>query len=45
MQFKLLNFNIIFVYLFVLGVLGLASEFGLVSLRRWLCPWFQEGRA
>jgi ABC-type nitrate/sulfonate/bicarbonate transport system permease component len=44
MQYKLLNFNVIFVYLFVLGILGLVAEFGLVWLRKWLCPWFQEGR-
>jgi NitT/TauT family transport system permease protein len=44
MQYKLLNFHIIFFYIFVLGVLGLALEFGLVWFRKWLCPWFQEGR-
>lgn len=44
MQGKLLNFHIIFVYIFVLGVLGLLLDSGLEWFRKWLCPWFQEGR-
>jgi NitT/TauT family transport system permease protein len=44
MQGKLLNFHVIFVYIFVLGVLGLLLDSGLERFRQWLCPWFQEGR-
>lgn len=44
MQGKLLNFHIIFVYIVVLGVLGLILDLGLERFRKWLCPWFREGR-
>jgi NitT/TauT family transport system permease protein len=44
MQYKLLNFHIIFVYILVLGILGLVLDFTLEWFRKWLCPWFQEGR-
>jgi ABC-type nitrate/sulfonate/bicarbonate transport system permease component len=44
MQGKLLNFHIIFVYIVVLGFLGLTLDSGLERFRKWLCPWFQEGR-
>ncbi|MFN7731352.1 MAG: ABC transporter permease [Pirellula sp.] len=43
MQSRVLNMNIVFVYLFVLGCIGLILEYALVSLRRWLCPWFETG--
>jgi|688.fasta_scaffold22070_6 NitT/TauT family transport system permease protein len=43
MQSRVLNMNIVFVYLVILGIIGLIAEFGLVRLRRWLCPWFEEG--
>ncbi len=43
MQSRVLNMNIVFVYLVILGIIGLIAEFGLVRLRRWLCPWFDEG--
>jgi len=44
MQGKLLNFHVIFVYIVVLGVLGLVLDFAVEWFRKWLCPWFQEGR-
>ncbi|MBU6236206.1 MAG: ABC transporter permease subunit [Planctomycetes bacterium] len=44
MQYKLLSFDIILFYAFVLGVLGLILDSGLEWFRKWLCPWFREGR-
>jgi NitT/TauT family transport system permease protein len=44
MQSRILNMSIVFVYLVILGIIGLVAEFALVSLRRWLCPWFEIER-
>jgi len=44
MQSRVLNMNIVFVYLVILGFIGLVAEFSLLALRRWLCPWYREGR-
>jgi len=44
MQYKNLSFDVILFYVFVLGILGLILDFGLERFRKWLCPWFQEGR-
>ncbi len=41
MQSRVLNMNIVFVYLVILGFIGLAAEFTLLSIRRWLCPWYE----
>jgi len=32
--------NIVFVYLFVLGMIGVIAEYSLLWLRRRICPWF-----
>lgn len=40
-QSRVLSMNVVFVYLFVLGILGVVAEYGLVWLRRTLCPWFE----
>lgn len=44
MQYRSQSFNIILFYAFLLGIIGLILDFGLEWFRKWLCPWFQEGR-
>lgn len=41
MQSRIQNMNIVYTYLVLLAVAGLLIDFGLASLRRWLCPWFR----
>ena len=33
-------YNVIFLYLIMLGVFGMAVDWCLTTLRRWWCPWF-----
>lgn len=33
-------YNVIFIYLILLGVFGMVVDWGLRAIRRWLCPWF-----
>lgn len=40
-QSRLQNMNIVFTYLAILAIAGLAIDWTLISLRRWLCPWFK----
>ncbi len=40
MQSRLQNMNIVYSYLAILAVAGLAIDWLLIQLRRWLCPWF-----
>jgi NitT/TauT family transport system permease protein len=42
LQSRLLNMNVVYSYLVVLGASGLLIDWGLSSLRRKLCPWFGE---
>jgi NitT/TauT family transport system permease protein len=42
MQSRLLNMNVVYSYLIMLGIFGWLADYGLVRLRRWLCPWFGE---
>ncbi len=39
---RLLQMNVVYVYLVYLGLAGLAIDFALTWLRRKLCPWFGE---
>jgi NitT/TauT family transport system permease protein len=39
---RLLQMNVVYVYLIYLGLVGLAIDFALTWLRRKLCPWFGE---
>ncbi len=39
---RLLNMNVVFIYLAILGISGLIVDWLLVQTRRWLCPWFGE---
>lgn len=41
-QSKLLNMNVVYIYLAILGITGLGLDWILLRLRRWLCPWFGE---
>ncbi|MCA9126817.1 MAG: ABC transporter permease subunit [Planctomycetales bacterium] len=41
-QSKLLNMNVVYLYLAILGLTGLGFDWALMRLRRWLCPWFGE---
>lgn len=34
-------YNVIFIYLILLGVFGLLIERTMAAVRRWLCPWFE----
>ncbi|MCM8534062.1 MAG: ABC transporter permease subunit [Lentisphaeraceae bacterium] len=42
MQSRLLNMNVVYVYLAFLGIAGLSLDYSLTLLRRKLCPWFGE---
>jgi NitT/TauT family transport system permease protein len=41
-QAKLINMNVIYIYLGILGATGLLLDYGLMRFRRWLCPWFGD---
>jgi ABC-type nitrate/sulfonate/bicarbonate transport system permease component len=41
-QSRLVNMNVVYIYLAILGLSGLLFDWILVRLRRWLCPWFGE---
>ncbi len=36
------DMSVVYVYLIVLGTAGLVTDFALIWLRRWICPWFGE---
>jgi NitT/TauT family transport system permease protein len=40
MESRILNLNVVYLYLVILGFTGLLMEWGLLWLRRKLCPWF-----
>ena len=42
-QSRLLNMSIVYDYLVILGAIGFSMDWTLSSLRRWLCPWFENG--
>jgi NitT/TauT family transport system permease protein len=41
-QSRLLNMNVVYVYLMYLGLVGLIVDVALTRIRRKLCPWFGE---
>ena len=41
-QSRLVNMNVVYIYLAILGLSGLLLDYLLVLLRRWLCPWFGD---
>lgn len=42
MQQRLLSMNIVYDYLLILGITGLIMDQGMLTLRRWICPWFSR---
>jgi NitT/TauT family transport system permease protein len=40
MESRILNISVVYIYLAILGATGLLMEWGLLMLRRKLCPWF-----
>ncbi len=40
LQQRLMNMNVVYIYLAILGVSGLLIDWALIRLRRFLCPWF-----
>jgi NitT/TauT family transport system permease protein len=42
MQARLLNMNVVYSYLAILGLVGFLIDRGLISLRHRLCPWFGD---
>ena len=41
-QSRLLNMNIVYVYIVLLGVFGFCMDRMLTRLRQWTCPWFDN---
>ncbi|GIW97238.1 MAG: hypothetical protein KatS3mg111_0571 [Pirellulaceae bacterium] len=41
-QSRLINMNVVYIYLAILGLTGLCFDWLLIRLRRWLCPWFGD---
>lgn len=41
-QPRMFNYNVIFIYLILLGLFGMVVDWMLSTARRWLCPWFGE---
>jgi len=44
MQQRLQQMNIVYNYLFLLGITGLLMDQAMIRLRQWLCPWFDIKR-
>lgn len=42
MQQRLLNMNIVYDYLLILGISGLIMDHGMLMFRRKLCPWYSR---
>ena len=38
-------YNVIFIYLIMLGIFGMVVDWLLSRFRRWMCPWFGEASA
>lgn len=36
------HMSVVYIYVVILGCVGLLIDFGLVRLRKWLCPWFGD---
>jgi NitT/TauT family transport system permease protein len=41
-QSRILNMDVVYIYIILLGSSGLLMDWGLTQLRRKLCPWFGE---
>ncbi|MFV1964196.1 MAG: ABC transporter permease [Pirellulaceae bacterium] len=40
--FQRTDMTVVYVYVFILGMIGLVTDYALIWLRRWLCPWFGD---
>lgn len=38
------HYNVTYIYLICLGIIGMLLDWGLAALRRWLCPWFEASK-
>ena len=36
------NFNIVYPYCLILGLIGLSLDYSLIQLRKYMCPWFEK---
>ena len=43
LQSRLLNMNVVYVYIVILTAAGFLMDYLLLRLQRWWCPWFEEG--
>ena len=39
------HYNVIYIYLILLGVLGMLVDWSLILFRRWWCPWFEGSKS
>lgn len=44
MQQRLLNMNIVYDYILILGLTGLLMDKGMSVLRKYFCPWYEKAR-
>jgi len=42
LQQRLLNMNVVYDYLLILGTLGLVMDKAMIWMRIWLCPWYDR---
>lgn len=40
-QSRLLNMNVVYIYLIILGSMGFLMDWSMTKFRKWLCPWFE----
>ena len=45
MQQRLLHMNVVYLYITFLAFSGLLLDKGLISLRRYACPWYRRGKS
>ena len=45
LQQRLINMNVVYDYLLILGVIGLLMDKGIIWFRQWLCPWFDRRKS
>ena len=44
MQSRMLNMNVVYIYLMILGTTGLLMGQGMILARKLLCPWYGKGK-
>ena len=43
-QSRLLHMDVVYDYLILLGATGFLMDFGMIQIRKWLCPWYSRGK-